>query len=109
MNELGILIDITHATAEAQAQIIAASNTPVVASHFALAAVSGSGGMSDALLKALAAKGGLIGIHGGAAAIGKQYKQWMAAYPEKAARLGAAVNDMVRYESILFSSCPRSW
>ena len=102
MNELGILIDITHATADAQGQLIAASKAPVVASHFALEAVSGPGGLSDPLLQALAAKGGLIGIHGGAGAIGKRYKAWLAANPEKAARLSAPVNDMVRYESTLF-------
>ena len=101
MNELGILVDITHATAEAQAQIIATSKAPVVASHFAVAAVSGPGGLSDDLLKALAAKGGLIGIHGGAGAIGKRYRAWLLANPDKAVRLGAAVNDMVRYESTL--------
>jgi membrane dipeptidase len=33
MNDLGILIDITHATPAAQAQIITASAAPVVASH----------------------------------------------------------------------------
>lgn len=101
MNELGILVDITHATAEAQAQIIAASKAPVVVSHFALAAVSGSGGLSDDLLRALAAKGGLIGIHGGAGAIGRRYRAWLAANPDQALRLGSAVNDMVRYESRL--------
>jgi microsomal dipeptidase-like Zn-dependent dipeptidase len=41
MNSLGILIDITHATAQAQKQIIDASTAPVVASNTALAAVSG--------------------------------------------------------------------
>jgi microsomal dipeptidase-like Zn-dependent dipeptidase len=47
MNSLGILIDITHATAQAQEQIIAASSAPVVASHTSLAAVSGTGMADD--------------------------------------------------------------
>lgn len=99
MNELGILIDITHATPEAQGQIIAASRAPVVASHMGLAAVSGPGGLSDELLKAMAAKGGLVGIHGGAGAIGTRYRAWLAANPAKAARVASPVNDMVRWDS----------
>ncbi len=61
MNELGILIDVTHASQEAQAQVIAASDAPVVASHVAMEAVSGDGTpgelMSDEVLRALSAKG----------------------------------------------------
>lgn len=99
MNELGILIDITHATPEAQGQIIAASRAPVVASHTALAEVSGAGGLSDALLRSLAAKGGMVGIHGGSGAIGTRYRAWLSANPAKAAKLAAPVNDMVRWDS----------
>ncbi|WP_426955670.1 dipeptidase [Muricoccus radiodurans] len=99
MNELGILIDVTHATAEAQAQIIAASRAPVVASHTALAAVTGAGGLTDEVLRALAAKGGMVGIHGGAGAVGRRYRAWVAANPDRASRLGAAVNEMVRYNA----------
>lgn len=40
MNELGILIDITHGTPQTQAQLIAASQASVVASHIGLEAVS---------------------------------------------------------------------
>src|SRR5216683_4393370 len=38
MNALGILIDVTHASTDAQRQIIEASQAPVVASHVAAAA-----------------------------------------------------------------------
>lgn len=100
MNELGILIDITHATPEAQGQIIAASRAPVVASHMALAGVSGAGGLSDTLLRSLAAKGGMVGIHGGAGAIGTRYRAWLAANAAKAVGLAAPVNDMVRWDSL---------
>jgi membrane dipeptidase len=68
MNELGILIDITHATVLAQEQIIDASRAPVAASHVSLAAVSGTG-MPDSILRALAAKGGMVGIIGTSARI----------------------------------------
>ena len=81
MNQLGILIDITHGTEAVHMQLIEASRAPVVASHDTLAAVAGSG-LSDAVLKALANKGGLVGIHGGAAAVGKRYRKWMAENPD---------------------------
>jgi membrane dipeptidase len=72
MNRLGILIDITHGTEAVHKQLIEASKAPVVASHETIRAVSGVG-LSDEVLKALAAKGGLVGIHGGAAVVGKRY------------------------------------
>lgn len=97
MNRLGILIDITHGTEAAQMQLIEASRAPVVASHEALRAVSGVG-ISDEVLKALAAKGGLVGIHGAAAVIGRRYRKWMAEEPEKAANGAKAVSAMVGYQ-----------
>jgi membrane dipeptidase len=99
MNRLGILIDITHGTQDVQRQLIEASRAPVVASH-----VSGIG-ISDEILRALASKGGLIGIHGAAAAIGKRYRKWMAENPEKAANASKAVLGMVGYQP-LFARAP---
>ena len=96
MNQLGILIDITHGTEAVHMQLIEASRAPVVASHDTLAAVAGSG-LSDAVLKALANKGGLVGVHGGAAAVGKRYRKWMAENPAAAANAGKAVFGMVGY------------
>ena len=97
MNALGVLIDITHASTDAQAQIIQASAGPVVASHLTAAAVSGPGGLSDDLIVKLAAKGGLLGIHGGSGSVGVRYKQWIAQNPQRAAQLSKAINDMVQY------------
>jgi membrane dipeptidase len=94
MNRLGILIDITHGTEAVHMQLIEASRAPVVASHDSLKAVSGVG-LSDEVLKALAAKGGLVGIHGGASVVGKQYRKWMAEKPENAAHASSTVLGMV--------------
>ena len=96
MNELGILIDITHGTEAVHLQLIEASRAPVVASHDVIRAVSGVG-LSDAVLKALAAKGGLVGIHGGAAVVSKRYRQWMAGNPAGAANAAKAVTAMVGF------------
>jgi membrane dipeptidase len=97
MNRLGILIDITHGTETVHLQLIEASRAPVVASHDTLAAVAGVG-LSDRVLKALAAKGGLVGIHGGAAVIGRSYRKWLAENPEKAAALGKLSAEMLGHK-----------
>ncbi len=97
MNALGILVDITHASTDAQRQIVDASQAPVVASHVTAAAVSGAGGLSDDLIVRLAAKGGVMGIHGGSGSVGVRYKQWVAQNPQRAAQLSKAIGDMVQY------------
>lgn len=97
MNSLGILIDIAHATEAAQTQLIQASRAPVVASHETIKAVSGAG-LSDDVVKALAAKGGLVGIHGGAAVVSKRYRQWMASNPAGATNAGKAVFGMLGFQ-----------
>jgi membrane dipeptidase len=104
MNELGILIDIAHATPQAQAQLIAESQAPVVASHAALEAVVGnspnaSGLVTDALLADLANKGGLVGIIGTASTISRRYRDWMNAHPEQASRLAAPLMEMSQFAS----------
>ena len=96
MNRLGILIDITHGTETVQRQLIETSRAPVVASHEGIRAVAGVG-ISDEMLKALAAKGGMVGIHGGAAVVGQKYRVWMGQKPENAQHAGRAVNRMVGY------------
>lgn len=96
MNRLGILIDITHGTEAVHTQLIEASRAPVVASHETIRAVSGTG-LSDEVLRALAAKGGLVGIHGSAAVISKRYRKWLADHPEEAAASVKALFGMVGY------------
>jgi membrane dipeptidase len=82
MNRLGIVIDITHATEAGQRQIIEASRAPVVASHVAMKAVCDNpGNMPDDILRALSAKGGLVGIHAAAAVVSPRYFEWSRTHP----------------------------
>lgn len=82
MNRLGIIIDITHASEAAQRQIIGASRAPVVASHVALRAICDNpGNMPDDIVRAIAAKGGLIGIHSWAYNVGQRYYDWARVNP----------------------------
>jgi len=100
MNRLGMLIDISHATEAAQRQIIAASRAPVVASHTALRAIcSNPSNLSDDILRALIAKGGMVGIHSAAEQIGQRYYDWSRGKPS------TPVNGVTR-EDILFAELP---
>jgi membrane dipeptidase len=78
MNRLGMLIDISHATDDARRQIIAASRAPVVASHVGLRSVADREGLKipDDVARALAAKGGLIGVTSVAPNTTQRYLDW---------------------------------
>jgi membrane dipeptidase len=85
MNRLGMVIDITHATEAGQRQIIAASRAPVIASHVAMRAVCDNpSNMQDDILRALAAKGGVVGIHAFAGVVGQKYFDWSRTHPANA-------------------------
>jgi membrane dipeptidase len=63
MNRLGMLINVSHASDEAIAAAIDISSAPVVATHHGLRAINDiPRNMPDALLKKLAAKGGVMGF-----------------------------------------------
>ena len=80
MNRLGIMIDISHASDAAQLEIIEASAAPVVASHHGLRHFSDRPRtLSDAVLTALAAKGGLVGIHSSASQLSQEFLDWAGA------------------------------
>jgi len=55
-------------------------------------------GLSDDVLKALAAKGGLVGIHGGAAVVGKRYRKGMATHRDKVVEATKSVPNMLGYQ-----------
>lgn len=63
MNRLGMLINVSHASDEAVSAAIDMSSAPVVATHHGLRAINDiPRNMPDALIKKLAAKGGVIGF-----------------------------------------------
>lgn len=63
MNARGMLIDLSHANMQTMAETIAASRAPVIISHTACMAVhENRRNTTDANLRALANRGGLVGI-----------------------------------------------
>lgn len=97
MNRLGVLVDITHASRATMEQIIEASDAPVTASHLHCAAVSGGDGLDDELIRKLAARGGMVGIHGAAARVGVAYREWISKNPDAFTAKAERLNRMVRY------------
>jgi membrane dipeptidase len=65
-NSLSIVIDVTHARERTALEMIAASRAPVIASHSGLKGVHNHPqNVSDAVAKAIAAKGGVVAVIGG--------------------------------------------
>jgi membrane dipeptidase len=64
MNRLGIVIDLSHLSDKAFWQVLEISQQPAIVSHTACHAVSGTGDtLIDEKIRALAAKGGVVGLH----------------------------------------------
>lgn len=77
MNQLGMVINISHASDETMEQAIDLSSAPVVATHHGLRSINDiPRNMPDHLLKKLAAKGGVIGFQIGNAFHNLKYFRW---------------------------------
>jgi membrane dipeptidase len=81
MNRLGIMVDVSHVTDDAFYDVLQISTAPVIASHSSCRKFTPgwARNMSDEMIRALAAKGGVIQINFGSgfldAAIREQHKQ----------------------------------
>jgi len=63
MNDLGIMVDVSHTGAKSTLQAVEVSRAPVIASHSALRSLHDiPRNISDAEIKAIAAKGGVVQI-----------------------------------------------
>lgn len=63
MEQLGIAVDLAHASKQTVQEVLAMATRPVVVSHTGVAAVcAGPRNLTDEQLRAIAANGGLIGI-----------------------------------------------
>jgi membrane dipeptidase len=64
LNSLGVMVDISHVSDKTFMDAIEVSKAPMIASHSSCRAISGHArNMTDAMIKALAAKGGVIQIN----------------------------------------------
>ena len=81
MNRLGMVINVSHASDEAMEQAIELSSDPVVATHHGLRAVNDiPRNMPEALMKKLAAKGGVFGFQLGNEFHNRKAFDWVTAH-----------------------------
>lgn len=75
MNRLGVLVDVSHVSDSTALQAIRASRAPVIASHSSMRAFTPGWerNMSDDVLRALAARGGVVMINFGSAFLRGDY------------------------------------
>jgi membrane dipeptidase len=77
MNDLGMVINVAHASNDAIIQSVAASRHPVIYSHGGFYnIVDHPRCISDEAAKAIAAKGGVIGVHFGSLFNNPKYWEW---------------------------------
>jgi len=101
MNRLGMVINISHSSDETISQVIDLSDVPVIATHHGLRSVNNiPRNMPDALLKKLAAKGGVIGFQiGSEFAYPKEY-EWLTAQRGKTFFDTTSIPDKVKGKTI---------
>jgi len=78
MNRLGVMVDISHVSDDAFFQVLGISRVPVIASHSSARHFTPGWerNMSDEMIKALAAKGGVIMINFGSSFLTQEARLW---------------------------------
>ncbi len=75
MNRLGMMVDISHVSDKTFYDVLAISKAPLIASHSSCRAICDAPrNMSDAMIKALAAKGGVIQINYHVAFLSQEFR-----------------------------------
>ena len=78
MNRRGVMVDVSHLSDDAFWQVIELSTVPVIASHSSARHFTPGfeRNMSDEMIKAMAAKGGVIMINFGSSFLTEEARQW---------------------------------
>jgi membrane dipeptidase len=93
MNRLGMAVDVSHASDKAVADVLATSTAPVFASHSSCHALCATPrNLRDDLIRALAAKGGVIQINFNMGFISQKFRDAEKANPE----LGREIEEEAR-------------
>lgn len=78
MNRLGVMVDVSHLSDQAFWQVLEISRVPVIASHSSARHFTPGWerNMSDDMIRAMAARGGVIQINFGSSFIKEEARQW---------------------------------
>ena len=89
MNRLGMLVDVSHVSDAAFADVLATSTAPVIASHSSARALcSAARNLTDDMARAIAAKGGVVMVNFYAAFLSDSWREgWNAQKPAMEAAL----------------------
>lgn len=81
MNRLGVMVDVSHLSDEAFWQVLELSRAPVIASHSSARHFTPGfeRNMSDEMIRALAAKGGVIMVNFGSSFLTQEARTWFEA------------------------------
>ena len=91
MNRLGVMVDISHVSDKTFYDALEVSKAPLIASHSSCRAISGAPrNMTDDMIKALAAKGGVIQINYHVSFLSEAYRTAAAKSDELKQRTAAA-------------------
>jgi membrane dipeptidase len=92
MNRLGMMVDISHVSDKTFADVLAISKAPVIASHSSCRAICDAPrNMTDEMMKALAAKGGVVQINYHVGFLSQEFRNAEKADP----KINAAIEEQV--------------
>jgi membrane dipeptidase len=84
MNRLGMMVDISHVSDKAFADVLEVSRAPVIASHSSVRAICGTErNMSDEMIRSLSARGGVVFVNFNAAYLDQKAWDTFRAYREQ--------------------------
>lgn len=93
MNRLGVVVDISHVSDKTFSDTLAVSQAPLMASHSSCRALCDAPrNMSDDMIQALAAKGGVIQINYHVGFLSQKFRDAMTAHPEYRSEIDAEVH-----------------
>ncbi|MDQ1410406.1 MAG: rane dipeptidase [Acidobacteriaceae bacterium] len=93
MNRLGVMVDISHVSDKTFADALAVSKAPMIASHSSCRAICDAPrNMTDEMMKALAAKGGVVQINYHVGFLSQEFRDAEKADPKINAEIGQEVN-----------------
>jgi len=93
MNRLGMMVDISHVSDKTFADALAVSKAPMIASHSSCRAICDAPrNMTDEMMKALAAKGGVVQINYHVGFLSQEFRDAEKADPKINADIGQEVN-----------------
>lgn len=92
MNRMGVMVDISHVSDKTFYDVLAVSEAPVIASHSSCRAICDAPrNMTDDMIKALAAKGGVMQINYHVGFLSQEFRDAERAHPEVGREIEAEV------------------